>query len=90
MPCNNTCLMGEICGDRYLGTLQPPCASHLEGAAPSASTNTGSPKFPTLEDVRKGIVAAGVCSEIGLDMNNFGVGVAAAHSIICRQLRASA
>jgi len=52
--------------------------------------NTGSPKFPTLEDVRKGIVAAGVCSEIGLDMNNFGVGVAAAHSIICRQLRAGA
>ena len=55
MPCNNTCLMGEICGDRYLGTLQPPCASHLEGAAPSASTNTGNPKL-----------SAPVCIECGL------------------------
>jgi len=27
MPCNNTCLMGDICGDRYGGSQKPPCAS---------------------------------------------------------------
>jgi len=75
---------------------QKDCASHEAKCASkpaelsTTAPNTGSPKFPTLEDVRKGIVAAGVCSEIGLDMNNFGVGVAAAHSIICRKLRAGA
>jgi len=48
MPCNNTCLMGEICGDRYLGTLQPPCASEQEGPAPSASANKGSDEIAFL------------------------------------------
>jgi len=25
MACNNTCLMGDICGDRYRGGQKPPC-----------------------------------------------------------------
>ena len=44
MPCNNTCLMGDICGDRYGGSQKPPCASkpvELSTTAP----NTGSPKL---------------------------------------------
>ena len=44
MACNNTCLMGDICGDRYRGGQKPPCASkpvELSTTAP----NTGSPKL---------------------------------------------
>ena len=86
MPCNNTCLMGEICGDRYLGTLQPPCASHLEGAAPSASTNTGSPKLPTFGDC---VQAVETRRGYGLSDSET-VLLLYAHDIIERQLRASA
>ena len=89
MPCNNTCLMGDICGDRYGGSRKPPCASQPEELSTTA-LDLGSPKFPTIQELRKSIVDAGVCSEFGLDMNLFGKGVAVAHDFICRQLRASA
>ena len=77
----------ELAAGHLLQALK--CAAKLAESQPTAP-NTVSPKLPTLEDVRNGIVAAGVCSEIGLDMNMFGAGVNTAHDFICRQLRAGA
>ena len=56
--------------------------------AQNTSTNSVSPKLPTLEETRNGIVAAGICSNFGLDTNAFGDGIRAAHDFISRQLRA--
>ena len=42
MPCNNTCLMGDICGDRYGGSQKPPCASkpvELSTTAPNSASD---------------------------------------------------
>ena len=52
MPCNNACLMGDICCKRYGGSRKPPCASQPEELSTTA-LDPGSLKLPTKEDVMR-------------------------------------
>jgi len=86
MPCNNTCLMGDICGDRYGGSQKPPCASkpvELSTTAP----NTGSPKLPTLEVCIANLYRDTAAGTVGLTAVEVAKNV---HGYISRQLRAGA
>jgi len=86
MPCNNTCLMGDICGDRYGGSQKPPCASkpvELSTTAP----NTVSPKLPDYGEVLSGVFSGRDISDVPQHDANL---VCRTYDFIYRQLRASA
>ena len=66
----------------------PACASEQMEAAPSASTNTGSPKLPLLENVESHI--KGLCRDGAYPVGDVLTGAQLAYDYIERQLRASA
>jgi len=86
MPCNNACLMGDICCKRYGGSRKPPCASQPEELSTTA-LDPGSLKLPTVEECICEVRRRMLGSEYSEGIPAM---VTILHDFICRQLRASA
>ena len=89
MPCNNACLMGDICCKRYGGSRKPPCASQPEELSTTA-LHTGGPKLPEWENLWAALPPAP--ADWGCDIPTaveiYRYGAQSAYDFICRQLRA--
>jgi hypothetical protein len=86
MPCNNACLMGDICCKRYGGSRKPPCASQPEELSTTA-LDPGSLKLPTVEECICEVRRRMLGSEYSEGIPAM---VTILHDFICRQLRAGA
>ena len=81
-------LVDQFGDDMDRAAWQQIAAKLVEGQKPS--TNTGSPKLPTLEQLWNMMIETGEISSLGLEMNTNAQVVKLAYDCMCRQLRAGA